>query len=151
MLKGIDPRLNADVLYALRAMGHGDYLVLADTNFPSDSVARETRIHRLLRMENLTSAQAAEAILSVMPLDTFIDDAAMRMEIVGKPKEIPPVQKEVQKAIDKAEGKSWPLVSIERFAFYERAKKAYCVIQTGERRFYGCFVFTKGVIPPDAK
>ena len=151
MLKGIDPRLNADVLYALRAMGHGDYLVLSDTNFPSDSVARETRIHRLLRMENLTSAQAAEAILSIMPLDTFIDDAAMRMEIVGKPKEIPPVQKEVQKAIDKAEGKSWPLVSIERFAFYERAKKAYCVIQTGERRFYGCFLLTKGVIPPDAK
>jgi len=151
MLKGIDPRLNADVLYALRAMGHGDYLVLSDTNFPSDSVARETRIHRLLRMENLTSAEAAEAILSVMPLDTFIDDAAMRMEIVGKPKEIPAVQKEVQKAIDKAEGKSWPLVSIERFAFYERAKKAYAVIQTGERRFYGCFLLTKGVIPPDSK
>jgi L-fucose mutarotase len=151
MLKGIDPRLNADVLYALRAMGHGDYLVISDTNFPSDSVARETKIHRLLRMENLTCAEAAEAILSVMPLDTFIDDAAMRMEIVGKPKEIPPVQKEVQKAIDKAEGKSWPLVPIERFAFYERAKKAYCVIQTGERRFYGCFIFTKGVVPPDSK
>jgi L-fucose mutarotase len=151
MLKGIDPRLNADVLYALRAMGHGDYLIISDTNFPSDSVARETKIRRLLRMENLTCAEAAEAILSVMPLDTFIDDAAMRMEIVGKPKEIPPVQKEVQKVIDKAEGKSWPLVPIERFAFYEKAKKAYCVIQTGERRFYGCFVFTKGVIPPDAK
>jgi L-fucose mutarotase len=73
------------------------------------------------------------------------------LEIVGKPREIPPVQKEVQKVIDKAEGKSWPLKSIERFAFYERAKKAYCVIQTGERRFYGCFVLTKGVIPPDAK
>jgi L-fucose mutarotase len=151
MLKGIDPRLNADVLYALRAMGHGDYLVLSDTNFPSDSVARETKIRRLLRMENLTSAQAAEAILSVMPLDTFFDNAAERMEIVGKPKEIPPVQKEVQKVIDKAEGKSWPLKSIERFAFYEKAKKAYCVIQTGERRFYGCFVLTKGVIPPDAR
>jgi L-fucose mutarotase len=151
MLKGIDPRLNADVLYALRAMGHGDYLILSDTNFPSDSVARETKIHRLLRMENLTSAEAAEAILSVMPLDTFIDNAAERMEIVGKPKEVPPVQKEVQKAIDKAEGKSWPLKSIERFAFYDKAKKAYCVIQTGERRFYGCFVLTKGVIPPDSK
>jgi L-fucose mutarotase len=151
MLKGIDPRLNADVLYALRAMGHGDYLVLSDTNFPSDSVARETKIHRLLRMENLTSAEAVEAILSVMPLDTFIDNAAERMEIVGKPKELPPVQKEVQKMIDKAEGKSWPLKSIERFAFYEKAKKAYCVIQTGERRFYGCFVLTKGVISPDVK
>jgi L-fucose mutarotase len=151
MLKGIDPRLNADVLYALRAMGHGDYLVLSDTNFPSDSVARETKVRRLLRMENLTSAQAVEAILSVMPLDTFIDNAAERMEIVGKPKEVPAVQKEVQKAIDKAEGKSWPMTSIERFAFYEKAKKAYCVIQTGERRFYGCFVLTKGVIPPDSK
>jgi L-fucose mutarotase len=151
MLKGIDPRLNADVLYALRAMGHGDYLVLSDTNFPSDSVARETKIHRLLRMENLTSAEAVEAILSVMPLDTFIDNAAERMEIVGKPKEVPPVQKEVQKVIDKAEGKSWPLKSIERFAFYEKAKNAYCVIQTGERRFYGCFALTKGVIPPGSK
>lgn len=151
MLKGIDPRLNADVLYALRAMGHGDYLVLSDTNFPSDSVARETKIHRLLRMENLTSAEAAEAILSVMPLDTFIDNAAERMEVVGKPKEVPAVQKEVQKAIDKAEGKSWPLKSIERFAFYDKAKKAYAVIQTGERRFYGCFILTKGVISPDVK
>ena len=151
MLKGIDPRLNADVLYALRAMGHGDYLVLSDTNFPSDSVAKETKLRRLLRMENLTSAEAVEAILSVMPLDTFIDNAAERMEIVGKPKEIPPVQKEVQKVIDKAEGKSWPMIAVERYAFYERAKQAYCVIQTGERRFYGCFAFRKGVVPPDAE
>jgi L-fucose mutarotase len=73
------------------------------------------------------------------------------MEIVGSPSEIPPVQQEVQVVIDKAEGKSWPMTSIERFAFYEVAKNAYCVIQTGERRFYGCFVLTKGVIPPDAK
>jgi len=151
MLKGINPLLNADVLYALRAMGHGDYLVLSDTNFPSDSVARETKIRRLLRMENLTSAQAVEAILSVMPLDTFIDNAAERMEVVGKPKEIPVVQKEVQKVIDKAEGKSWKMVSVERFAFYEKAKGAYAVIQTGERRFYGCFLLTKGVIAPTVK
>ena len=151
MLKGIHPLLNADVLYALRAMGHGDYLVLTDTNFPADSIARKTPIRRLLRMDNTTSAQAAAAVLSVMPLDSFIDDAAARMEIVGKPKEIPAVQEEVQKAIDAAEGKSWPMVSIERFAFYEKAKGAYCVIQTGERRFYGCFVLTKGVISPDVK
>ena len=151
MLKGIHPLLNADVLYALRAMGHGDFLVLTDTNFPSDSIARQTKIRRLLRIDNTTSAEAAAAILSVMPLDSFIKDAAARMEIVGKPKEIPPVQKEVQKAIDAAEGKHWPLVSIERFAFYERAKSAYCVVQTGERRFYGCFILTKGVISPDVK
>lgn len=151
MLKNISPLLNADVLYALKAMGHGDYLILSDTNFPSDSIARQTVLGKLLRMENTTSAEAAGAILSLMPLDTFIDNAAERMEIVGSPDELPAVQQEVQAAIDKAEGKHWPLKSIERFAFYEKAKKAYCVIQTGERRFYGCFVLTKGVIPPDAK
>ncbi len=151
MLKGISPLLNADVLQALRAMGHGDDLIIADTNFPSDSIARQTRLGKLLRIDNVTAAEAAAAVLSVYPLDTFVDDAAGRMEIVGSPDEIPPVQQEVQKEIDKAEGKSWPMIPVERYAFYERAKQAYCVIQTGERRFYGCFAFRKGVVPPDAK
>ncbi|MDW6021496.1 RbsD/FucU family protein [Mesorhizobium sp. BAC0120] len=151
MLKGISPLLNADVLYAIRAMGHGDDLIMCDTNFPADSIARQTRLGKLLRIDNVTAGEAAAAILSLYPLDTFVDDAAARMEIVGKPDEIPAVQQEVQKAIDKAEGKPWPMMSIERYAFYERAKQAYCVIQTGERRFYGCFAFRKGVVPPDAE
>jgi L-fucose mutarotase len=149
MLKGISPLLNADVLYALKSMGHGDMLVLVDTNFPADSIARETPFGTLLRIDNVTSAEAAKAILSLMPLDSFIDDAAACMEVVGAPDEVPAVRKEVQAAIDEAEGKHWPLVPVERFAFYERAKNAYCVIQTGERRFYGCFTLTKGVIPPE--
>jgi L-fucose mutarotase len=149
MLKGLDPRLNAEVLYALRAMGHGDMLIIADTNFPSDSIARQTVTGDLLRMDNLTAGEAAEAILSVLPLDTFVDDFAGRMEIVGNPGEVPPVQTDVQKAIDAAEGQSRPMVGIERFAFYDMAKQAYAVIQTGERRFYGCFMFRKGVIPPE--
>jgi L-fucose mutarotase len=149
MLKGISPLLNADVLYALRAMGHGDDLIIADTNFPSDSIARQTRLGRLLRIDNVTAAEAVEAILSLYPLDTFVDDSAGRMEIVGSPDEVPPVQQEVQRAVDRAEGKSWPMVGVERYAFYERAKQAYCVIQTGERRFYGCFAFRKGVVPPE--
>ncbi len=149
MLKGIDPRLNADVLYTLRAMGHGDVLIIADTNFPSDSVARETVLGELLRMENLTAAEAVEAILSVYPLDTFVDDFAGRMEVVGEPDTIPAVQSEVQAAIDAAEGEPRPMISIERFAFYDMAKESYAVIQTGERRFYGCFMLRKGVIPPE--
>jgi L-fucose mutarotase len=149
MLKTIDPLLNADVLYALRAMGHGDRVVVCDTNFPADSIARQTVLGRLLRIDNVSAARAIAAVLSVLPLDTFVDDAAIRMEIVGKPNETPPVQKEVQAAVDRAEGKSWPLVGVERHAFYAKAKTAYCVIATGERRFYGCFLFTKGVIPPD--
>ncbi|TPN88345.1 ribose ABC transporter [Mesorhizobium sp. CU2] len=150
MLKGINPLLNADVLQALRAMGHGDDLIIADTNFPSDSVARQTVHGKLLRID-ASAAEVVKAVLSLYPLDTFVNDAAARMEIVGKPNEIPAVQKEVQKEIDAAEGKPWPMISIERYAFYERSKKAYCVIQTGERRFYGCFAFRKGVVPPDAE
>lgn len=150
MLKGLDPRLNAEVLYALRAMGHGDTLIIADTNFPSDSIARQTVLGELLRMDNLTAGEAAEAVLSVFPLDSFVEDFAGRMEIVGNPGEVPPVQAEVQAAIDAAEGQSRPMVGIERFAFYDVAKEAYAVIQTGERRFYGCFMFRKGVIPPEA-
>lgn len=150
MLKGIDNRLNADVLRVLRAMGHGDVLIVADTNFPSDSVARATVSGELLRMENLTSAQAMQAILSVLPLDTFVDDFAGRMEVVGNPTELPPVQQEVQAEIDRAEGRHRPMIGIERFAFYDMARQSYAVIQTGERRFYGCFMLRKGVIPPES-
>lgn len=149
MLKGIDTRLNADVLYVLRAMGHGDMLIISDTNFPADSIAQQTVHGSLLRMDNLSAAEAIGAILSVLPLDTFVDDFAGRMEIVGEPDTIPPVQVEVQAAIDAAEGTARPMVGIERFAFYDMAKEAYAVIQTGERRFYGCFMLRKGVIPPD--
>ncbi len=149
MLKGIDPRLNADVLYALRSMGHGDVLIIADTNFPSHSVASETTFGELLRMDNLTSAEAIGAVLSVMPLDTFVDDFAGRMEVVDAPDEVPQVQQEVQEAINHAEGAERKMVSIERFAFYDMAREAYAVIQTGERRFYGCFMLRKGVIPPE--
>ncbi len=150
MLKGIDNRLNAEVLGCLRAMGHGDVLIVSDTNFPADSVARATVTGKLLRMENLTCGEAVGAILSVLPLDTFVDDFAGRMEVVGAPDEIPAVQAEVQAEIDRVEGRARPMVSIERFAFYNMARQAYAVIQTGERRFYGCFMFRKGVIPPDA-
>jgi L-fucose mutarotase len=150
MLKSIDPILNADVLYALRSMGHGDDLVISDTNFPADAVARQTVLGRLLRIDNVTAGRAARAVLSLLPLDSFVDKPALRMEIVGHPDEIPPVQMEVQREVDAAHGSPLAMGSIERFAFYERAKKAYCVIQTGERRFYGCFIFKKGVIPPEA-
>ena len=98
----------------------------------------------------LTSAEAARAVLSVLPLDTFVDDFAGWMEVVGDPARIEPVQAEVQAAINAAEGREREMISIERFAFYDMARNAYAVIQTGERRFYGCFMLRKGVIPPEA-
>lgn len=150
MLKGIDNRLGADLLHALRAMGHGDTVVIADTNFPAHALARQTVVGRLLTMENLTAAEAAEAILSVLPLDTFVEDFALRMQVVGDADAIPPVQAEVQAAIDRAEGRPRPMLGVDRFAFYDLARRAFAVVQTGERRFYGCFILRKGVIPPDA-
>jgi L-fucose mutarotase len=150
MLKNLDPLLNADVLHALRAMGHGDEVVICDANFPGDSVARATVLGKLLRLD-VDAARAVRAVLSVLPLDSFVDDPASRMEVVGEPNTIPAVQREAQVEVNAAEGRDVPFASIERFAFYERAKKAYCVIATGEQRGYGCFVFKKGVLlAPDA-
>lgn len=123
MLKNIDPALNADVLHALRAMGHGDTLVISDTNFPSDSVARHTTVGKVLHIDNVSAARAMKAILSVLPLDTPLQPSVGRMEVMGAPDQLEPVQVEVQKEIDAVEGKSAPMYGIERFAFYEQAKK----------------------------
>tara|TARA_B100001142_G_scaffold83180_1_gene84256 strand:- start:3118 stop:3567 length:450 start_codon:yes stop_codon:yes gene_type:complete len=149
MLKGIDPLLNADVLRVLRAMGHGDDLIITDTNFPSDSVARQTVYGSLLRID-ASAADVVQAVLSVMPIDTFVDDAAARMEVVDEPKTILPVMTDVQDKVSAVDGPN-RMLPIERFSFYDRAKNAYAIIQTGERRFYGCFAFRKGVIGPDGE
>src|SRR5438270_8467115 len=103
MLKSIDPILNADVLYALRSMGHGDELIICDANFPADAIARQSVLKRLLRIDNVTAGRAARAVLSVMPLDSFVEKPALRMEIVGKPDEISPVPAEVQTESDAAQ------------------------------------------------
>ncbi|RPE63327.1 L-fucose mutarotase [Pacificibacter maritimus] len=149
MLKGIDHRLNADLLQALRAMGHGDLIVLCDRNFPAQSVAQDTVLKRPLMLENLSSAEATSVILSVLPLDTFVDDYAMSMEVVGDPTGRPDVQREVDSCIAKFDGRSEPTRQVERFKFYDLAKTAYAIVQTGETRFFGCFIFRKGVIRPE--
>ena len=123
MLWGIDPLLTADLLYALRRMGHGDEIVVVDANFPADSTATSTIFGEPIPLAGVNAARAVEAILSVMPLDTFVPDPACRMEIVGDPDALPPVQREVQQAVDRAANKHVPLIGIERFAFYERAKR----------------------------
>ncbi len=97
MLKGIRPELNGDILQALSNMGHGDYLVVSDTNFPSDSVARHSLIGRLLTMENTSAPKAIEAILSVFPLDTPLQPSVGRMEVIGRPDEIPDVQRKCRR------------------------------------------------------
>ncbi len=144
MLKGIDPLLNADLLHALRAMGHGDEIALVDANFPAVSVAR-----RLIRLDGVDVVRAGESILSVLPLDSFVEHTALRMEAVGEVDTIPDVQREFQAVVNESAGRAVPMGGIERHTFYERAKTAYAVVATGERRVYGCFILIKGVIKPD--
>ena len=141
MLKNIDPLLNADLLHVLAAMGHGDDLALVDRNFPATANAR-----RLIRLTGADVVAVGRAILTVFPLDSFVDHPVMRMQMVGKPDEIPPVQQDFQKIVDAAEGRPWPMDSIERFAFYETARQAFAVVATSESRPYGCFLLKKGVI-----
>jgi len=149
MLWGIDPLLDADLLYALRRMGHGDEIAVVDANFPAASTAASTVTGQPLYMSGVSSARAVEAILSVMPLDSFVPDPAMRMEVVGEPTTVPPVQREVQQVVDRAAGQHLPLIGVERFAFYDRARSAFVILVVGERRHYGCFIFKKGVLPPE--
>ena len=147
MLIGIDPLLGPDLLHALRAMGHGDEIVVADANFPAAAIAASTTVGEALRMDT-TTPRAVEAILSVMPLDTFVPDPVARMEVVGDAAAEPEVQGEVKAILDRI-GAPGGVASIERHAFYERASRAFAVLQTAERRFYGCVVLAKGVIEPD--
>src|SRR5229473_1444338 len=145
MLKGLDSLLTPDVLYALCAMGHGDEVVIVDAHYPADVAARSSVYGKLLRMDGVTVPVAIRAVLSVLILDNFVDHPAERMEVDGKPNDVPVVQREAQFEVDSAVGRPQMLAAIPRQIFYERAKKAYCVIVTGESRGWGCFIFRKGV------
>jgi L-fucose mutarotase len=143
MLKGIDPLLSPDLLMTLRAMGHGDEIAVVDGNFPADAIAQ-----RLIRLDGLSATAVADAILSVMPLDDFVPEAAWRMEVVGDPQGEQPIFDEFRAIIAAREGAQFTLAPLERFAFYERAKAAYAIVATGEERLYGNIVLKKGVIRP---
>ena len=118
MLINVNPLLSPDILSTLRSMGHGDRFILSDANFPSYS-----HTDNLLRMDGLNIPQAAEAILSVFPLDSFIPEPVLRMEIDGKPDEINEVHKDLIDTVNKVSGSNWKVGSIERQKFYSEAKK----------------------------
>ena len=141
MLKGLDPLLGEDLLYVLAAMGHGDQVALVDRNFPAASASR-----RLVRLAGADMVTAARAILSVLPLDTFVERPVVRMEVVGSPDEIPQVQAEVLALCQESEGRELEMGSLRREDFYAHAKQAFAVVATGEARPYGCVLLTKGVL-----
>lgn len=144
MLKTIDPLLSPELLFALAAMGHGDQIALVDANFPGTSVAAETVTGHLIRCD-AGAPEALRAILTLLPLDTFEPDPVVGMQVVGDAATKPPVVTEMA-AIVAEHGAAW--ATVERFAFYDRAKDAFAVVQTCERRFYGNVILTKGVVAP---
>jgi L-fucose mutarotase len=97
-------------------------------------------------MSGVSAPRAIEAVLSVMPLDDFVDNPVFRMEVVGDPLTVPPVQEEAQAVVGRALGRHLPMQGIERHAFYTRAASAFAVLVSGETRSYGCFILKKGIV-----
>lgn len=143
MLRGIDPIIGPELIFTLRAMGHGDEIAIVDANFPAVAMAK-----RLVRLDGHDAVRVADAVLSLMPLDRFAaDETAIRMEVVGEPDAVPPVCALFQDVIDRRDP-GYKLAKLERFAFYERAKQCFAIVATGERRLYGNVILKMGVIDP---
>ena len=139
MLKNIPPVLSPELLKILMEMGHGDELVIADGNFPAASVAR-----RLVRADGHGVPALLDAILTLFPLDTYVDCPAALMDN-GDPADPPAIWQEYRRIIREREGEK-TLDLVERFAFYERAKNAYAVVATGETAIYANIILKKGVV-----
>jgi L-fucose mutarotase len=141
VLKGIDPLLSPELLKTLAEMGHGDEITLVDSNFPAVATAQ-----RLIRLDGITLLEASRAVLSVLPLDTFVDMPVATMQMVDTPDIIPEVQADVFALVNDIEGRKVRVDHVERFTFYERARESFAIVATGEARPYGNVIFKKGVI-----
>ncbi len=141
MLKGIPPILFADFLKILMEMGHGDEIVIVDANFPAASNAR-----RLVRCDGCSAVQVLEAVMQLFPLDTFVQSPAALMSVVPGSNYHPDIWPEFRAVIERYEPWFKDFEMIERMAFYERARQAYAIVATGERRLYANIVLKKGII-----
>lgn len=139
MLKGLSPLLSPDLLHLLASMGHGDEIAIVDANFPAATHAK-----RLIRLSGCTAPDLLDAVLSLLPLDDFVESPAHSMQVVGEAKAKP----EVVLAFDQilaAHGAS-ATTPLERFAFYQRAADAFGILASGELRLYGNILLRKGVL-----
>lgn len=141
MLKGIDPIITPEILHVLAEMGHGDDLVIVDRNYPSYSTNA-----RVLPLPGVDVPTITRSVLKLMPLDTFVDEPVMHMQVVGGDGSLVEVQKDFLAVVHEIEGPQIKMGSVERMEFYERVRNAYAVIHTSEDRPYGCFILKKGVI-----
>ena len=150
MLKGINQRLSADLVHALMLMGHGDDLVICDVNHPAATIAARTTFGRLIDMAGCDILTATHAILTLMPLDSFVPAPVSRMQVVGDTEKVLPLFTDMQSLCSEAEGRQIVLQPLDRHAFYAAAKQAFCIVRTSDSGPYGCFILKKGVIdlPP---
>ena len=139
MLKGIPPILAPELLKILMEMGHGDEIVIGDGNYPAASTAR-----RLVRLDGHGVLEVVDAILKFFPLDTFVDEPATLMQAGGGDAE-PEIWGEYRALIDR-HAPGTRIGFVDRFQFYERARKAYAVVATGEGALYACLILKKGVV-----
>jgi L-fucose mutarotase len=151
LLKGLDPLLTADVLHVLRSAGHGDVIAIVDCNFPAVEVATHTVTGKSIQLAGTTAPDVVKAIASVCPVDLFVDEPLHYMA-PSPGLEMPPLGVEVVDLGQKAMGEfcgGATFEPVDRMAFYEKARTAFAIIQTGERRPYGNFLIQKGVVGPD--
>ena len=142
MLKGLNPLIGPDLLKVLRAMGHGDEIAIVDGNYPADTDAK-----RLVRMDGHCATDILDAILSVMPLDEMVPNAAFRPAAHLDPKRMEPVFQDFEKIVKKWEPKCH-ITALVGADFYNRVKGCYAVVASSEARLYGNIVLRKGVIHP---
>jgi L-fucose mutarotase len=147
VLKGIPGILPPELIYALAQMGHGDEIVIADANFPANSVASHTP-GGIIRCDGNDLPSILEAIMTLFPLDPTCAPCAL-MDLMPEHKAAgwkTPIWETYKTIVNKAEGQEIQFELVERFAFYERAKKAFCVVSTGEKAFYANLILKKGII-----
>ena len=142
MLKNIPKLIGPELLHALRAMGHGDEIVISDANFPASSQGPV-----VIRMDGHSATDVLEAVLSLMPLDEFVEESAFTMQVVGDPEKQEPIVAEFGEIVARHEPDA-KMGTIERFDFYDRATEAFVIVQTGEERLYGNIILKKGIIRP---
>ena len=141
MLKGISPILCPELLKILAEMGHGDELVIGDANFPAQSMGK-----RCVRQDGHGGDELLDAILSLFPLDTFVEAPVTLMQVTpGTLEGDPPIWKQFRETVERHQSGT-VLGETERFAFYDRARQAYACVATGERSLYACIILKKGVL-----
>ena len=143
VLKNLHWLLGPDLLYVLRRMGHGDEVALVDANFPAESHGR-----RLVRMDGVSATDALEAVISVLPLDTYTDCPVNTMQVVGDVRSVPDIALRFRDIVSRNSRHAIHFGTLEREAFYARSQEAFAIVATGERRLYGNVLLTKGVVGP---